>query len=380
VTSKSYAPGQRVTGGQVTGRTTAAGAGMLRVEPAEGQPFTGELQPLNRIATVQPDTVAAVFAPSQPVALRYAGDTLMPSWRPFRAPAQVLAVNVARIPLRATVSSLTTFDDHAVDEVTLRLTVQLAEHNGYAVVLGLIERHGPRFGTYLLEELQARIESAVRGAFRLNNLSVLRRALAAILEERWLPPTFADGALLRRSMSVLEVRWPSSQPSAAPTAQTASDPEPTINQFEVSMDARLRRIWAAQCPAQLAGIAGAKVDGEATVVAATEQRPDPGALQVLREAYAELYDDPSLVLAVTGTRDYADIVRGWLEAVDQRHVTLLGVDVVRSRDALRIHLGSALARAAFATRGRPSATGSEAEALRRLLPHRQVEFEALAER
>lgn len=359
---------------------TTAESGMLRVEPASEQPFTGELRALNRIATVQPDTVAAVISPSKPVLLRYPGDTLMPSWRPFRPPLQVLPVNTAVIPLRATVTSLTTFDEQAVDEVSLRLSVQLVERDGFAVVLDLLDRHGPRFGAQLLADLQAQIESAVRGAFRLNNLSVLRRALAAILEERWLPPTFAGEALVRRAMSVAEVRWPSGGSGPLPAARPPSVPESTITQFELSMDARLRRVWATRSPVQLAGIAGAQIDGTATVVAACEQPPGAHEIEQLREAFSELYDDASLVLAVTGTRDYADIVRGWLEQVDHRPVVLLGVDVVRSRDTLRIHLSSALARAGAATRGRPSGTGSEAEALRRLLPHRRVEFEALAEK
>lgn len=380
MTSKSYAPRLDATGREATGHGTAAGSGVLRVEPALDQPFTDELRPLNRIGTVQPDTVAAVLSPSKAVVLRYPGDTLMPSWRPFRPPLQVMAVNTQRIPLRATVSTLTTFDDHAVDEVTLRLSVQLAEEGGFAAVLDLIEQHGPGFGNHLMEELQAKLESAVRGAFRLNNVSVLRRSLAAILDQRWVPPTFADGALVRRGMSVADVRWPVSLNGALPDSAPPSAPEPTINQFEVSLDARLRRVWANRCPVQIAGIAGAQVEGLATVIAACEQVPGAAEIEALRAEFAELYDDPSLVLAVTGIRDYADVVRGWLEAVDQRHVALLGVDVVRSRDTLRIHLSSALARPATATRGRPSATGSEAEALRRLLPHRHVEFEALAER
>ena len=157
-------------------------------------------------------------------------------------------MSTVRIPLRAVVSSLTTFDEHAVDEVTLRVSVQLAEHDGFAVVLDLIEKHGPRFGAYLMDDLQAKIESAVRGAFRLNTLSVLRRALAGILEERWLPPTFADGALVRRGMSVAEVRWPPPAHSAVGSQPAPTAPEPTINQFELSMDARLRRLWIARCP------------------------------------------------------------------------------------------------------------------------------------
>ena len=376
MTSKTHTPGRGVTGRDAASITIGAGSAFLRVDPASDQPFTGELRPLSRIGTVQPDTVVALMHPGKAVELRYPGDTLMPGWRLFRPPVQVLPVSTVRVPLRAVVSSLTTFDEHAVDEVTLRVSVQLADNDGFAVVLDLIEKHGHRFGTYLMDDLQAKIESAVRGAFRLNTLSVLRRALSGILEERWLPPTFADGALVRRSMSVAEVRWPVSGLGAVGVQPIPTAAEPTINQFELSMDARLRRLWVAHCPVQLAGIAGAQIDGAATVVAACEQELGAPDFERLRDAFADLYADPGLVLVVTGVRDYADVVRGWLGQVDDRHVRLLGVDVVRRSDTLRIHLGSALARPGEADRGRPSTYGSEAEALRRLLPHRRIEFEA----
>jgi hypothetical protein len=375
VTIKSFAPAREGSDHSPTG-----GSGALHVEPAVDQPFTGELRPLNRIGTVQPETVAVLISPSKPLELRYPGDTLMPGWRPFRPPLQVLPVSTAKIPLRAVVTSLTTFDDHPIDEVTLRVTVQLAERGGFAVVLELFEQHGPALGAYLMEQLQTKIESSVRGAFRLNNLSVLRRRLAGILEERWLPPSFAGGALVRCGLSIAEVRWPSITDGFSPATTRASAPEPTINQFELSMDARLRRLWLSQCPVAVAGIAGAQVDGSATVVAACETAPDAYERERLRQGFADLFDDPTLVLAVTGAQDYADIVRGWLDQVDHRNVTLLGVDVVRSSDTLRIHLSRPLDVGQTTVRGRPGPTGSETEALRRLLPHRRVEIDALVGR
>ncbi len=379
MSSKSYAPSRDVSGGALAGGTSA-GPAMLQVERASDQPFTGQLRPLNRVGTVQSDTVVVLFAGAKTPELRYPGDTLVPGWRPFRPSVQVLPVSTARIPLRAVVNSLTTFDEYPVDDVTLRVWVQLADAGGFAVVLDLIEEHGPGFGSYLMEQLQTKIESSVRGAFRLNNLSVLRRRLSGILQERWLPPSFAGGALVRCGLSVAEVSWPSASDTAQLASARPSAPEPTVNQFELSVDARLRRIWGRSCPVPLAGIAGAEVDGAATVVAACERPPSAYEVEQLREAFAELYDDPTVVLAVAGTRDYADIVRGWLEQVDHRRVTLLGVDVVRATDTLRIHLNTALTDSPKPGRGRPSTTGSEVEALRRLLPHRQIEFHSLAER
>lgn len=347
-------------------RSAMAAARSFVVESAPDQPFTGTIRQLSRGGIVQPGTVAVLFPPGKPVELRYPGDTLHAGWRPFRAPIDVLPVNTAKIGLNVVVTGLTTFDDHPIDEVALKVVVELAPADGYRVVLDLVEAHGPEFGNHLLTELQTRIETSVQGAFRLNNLSVLRRRLAAILEERWVPTSFADGALIRTGMSVSQVRWPSGSELSVGRPRPAA-PEPTISQFEISMDARLRRLWAARCPVALAGIAGAEVDGAAAVIASCEQPPEPVEVDRLRQVYAELYGDEDLTMVVTGARDYADIVTGWLDAVTEGRVHLLGVDLVRATDTLRIHHSKSLGRT-------PAAA---IEALRRLLPQRRVEFESL---
>lgn len=347
-------------------RTALAAARSFEVEPAPEQPFTGTIRQLSRGGMVQPGTVAVLFPPGKPIELRYPGDTLSAGWRPFRAPIDVLPVSTAKIGLNAVVTGLTTFDDYPVDEVALKVTVQLASADGFRVVLDLVERHGPDFGTYLMGQLQAKIESSVQGAFRLNNLAVLRRKLSAILEERWLPPTFADGALVRSGLSVSEVRWPSGGDMTLGRTRPAA-PEPTISQFELSVDARLRRMWATRCPVALVGIAGAEVDGAATVVASCETPPEPVEVDHLRQACAEVFAVEDLTLVVTGARDYADVVRGWVEQVSGGRIHLIGVDMVRATDTLRIHVSKSLGRIP------PSAV----EALLRLLPQRRVEFENL---
>lgn len=347
-------------------RTALAAARSFEVEAAPEQPFTGTIRQLSRGGMVQPGTVAVLFPPGKPIELRYPGDTLSAGWRPFRAPIDVLPVNTNKIGLHVVVTGLTTFDAYPVDEVKLKVVVQLAPADGFRVVLDLVDRHGPAFGDQLMTELQTRIESSVQGAFRLNNLSVLRRRLGALLEERWLPPTFAEGALVRSDLSVSHVRWPSGSDMATGRARPAA-PEPTISQFELSVDARLRRLWATRCPATLVGVAGAQVDGTAVVVASCEGAPEPVELAHLRQAYAELFDVDEVTLVVTGARDYADVARGWVEQVSAGRIHLIGVDMVRATDTLRIHVSKSLG----------TTPPAAIEALRRLLPQRRVEFENL---
>ena len=347
-------------------RTALAAARSFEVESAPEQPFTGTIRQLSRGGMVQPGTVAVLFPPGKPIELRYPGDTLSAGWRPFRAPIDVLPVSTAKIALHAVVTGLTTFDEYPVDEVALKVTVQLAPADGFRVVLDLVEQHGPTFGTYLMDQLQSKIESSVQGAFRLNNLAVLRRRLASILEERWLPPTFADGALARSGLTVSEVRWPSGSDMTMGRTRPAA-PEPTISQFELTMDARLRRMWATRCPVSLVGIAGAEGDGSATIIAAGEGAPEPVEIEHLRRAYAELFGVEDLTLVVTGARDYADVARGWVEQVSGGRIHLIGVDMVRATDTLRIHVSKSLGRT----------PASAIEALSRLLPQRRVEFENL---
>ena len=347
-------------------RTALAAARSFEVEADPQQPFTGSIRQLSRGGMVQPGTVAVLFPPGKPIELRYPGDTLSAGWRPFRAPIDVLPVSTAKIGLHAQVTGLTTFDDYPVDEVRLKVVVQLAPGDGFRVVIDLVEQYGPTFGSYLVDQLQSKIESSVQGAFRLNNLSVLRRRLADLLQERWVPPTFADGALVRSGMSVSAVRWPSGSDMTLGRARPAA-PEPTISQFELTMDARLRRLWAVRCPALLAGIAGAEVDGTATVVASCEEVPEPVEIEHLQQAYTELFGVEDLTLVVTGARDYADVVRGWLEQVSDGRIHLIGVDMVRASDTLRIHVSKSLGRI----------PASATEALLRLLPQRRIEFENL---
>ena len=225
----------------------------------------------------------------------------------------------------------------------------------------------------------------------MNRLADLRRhTVAAVLEERWVPLAFANGTLVRRGLTVVDVAWPAAAP-VAPAPGPALDrptrpdrtsqprPVPAVaaplnSQLELSLDARLRRVWRSGSMVPLLGIAGAVVGSEATVVAVCGEPPGDYDLPRLQGAFSELYGERTTCLVVSDAEDYESLVSSWLDQVDDDNVNLRAVESLRDGDLLRIALDSPLASPEQAHPGRPSLNGSEVEALRRLLPHRHIEF------
>jgi hypothetical protein len=228
----------------------------------------------------------------------------------------------------------------------------------------------------------------------MNRLADLRRhTVAAVLEERWVPLSFANGTLVRRGLTVVDVAWPAAAaPSAAtppsvaaPGGQPRPDlpsrprPAPSVpaalgTELELSLDARLRRVWRSGSMVPLLGIAGAVVGSEATVVAVCSEPPGDYDLPRLQGAFSELYGERTTCLVVSDAVDYETLVSSWVDQVDDDNVNLRAVESLRDGDLLRITLDSPLASPEQAHPGRPSLNGSEVEALRRLLPHRHIEF------
>ncbi len=358
------------------------------------QPFTGQTRELNRLVRVQPGTVLVVFPPGERPKVRHPGETVLPTWNPFQYASLALPVTTGVVPLTMVVSDLTTLDNQPIEHVTLRVTVQLADAADFAAVADLAAEFGDTFGVYLMQELQSKIESSVRGAFRMNRLADLRRhTVAAVLEERWVPLAFANGTLVRRGLTIVDVAWPApaapapvaAAPAAAldrptrpdrpgQTRPAAAVPAPLSSQLELSLDARLRRVWRSGSMVPLLGIAGAVVAAEATVVAVCSEPPGDYDLPRLQGAFSELYGERTTCLVVSDAVDYESLVSSWLDQVDDDNVNLRAVESLRDGDLLRITLDSPLASPEQAHPGRPSLNGSEVEALRRLLPHRHIEF------
>lgn len=365
------------------------------------QPFTGQTRELNRLVRVQPGTVLVVFPPGERPKVRHPGETVLPTWNPFQYASLALPVTTGVVPVTMVVSDLTTLDNLPIDQVTLKLLVQLADAEDFAAVADLAAEFGDTFGAYLVQQLQSKIESSVRGAFRMNRLADLRRhTVAAVLEERWVPLSFANGTLVRRGLTVVDVAWPAapaSQPlvvapapmparpgqpadrQARPDRPSRPQPAPATPvsagaQLELSLDARLRRVWWSGSMVPLLGIAGAVVGSEATVVAVCSGPPGDFDLPRLQGAFSELYGERTTCLVVSDADDYETLVASWLEQVDDDNVNLRSVESLRDGDLLRITLDCPLATPEQAHPGRPSLNGSEVEALRRLLPHRHIEF------
>ena len=363
------------------------------------QPFTGQTRELNRLVRVQPGTVLVVFPPGERPKVRHPGDTVLPTWNPFQYASLALPVTTGVVPLTMTISDLTTLDHQPIEQVTLKILVQLTDAENFTAVADLAAEFGDTFGAYLMQQLQSNVESSVRGAFRMNRLADLRRhTVAAVLEDRWIPLSFANGTLVRRGLTVIDVAWPQTIASA-PTPTTtpvATDPgaptparmpsQPTQprpatsgsaslgGQLELSLDARLRRVWWSGSMAPLLGIAGAVVGSDATVVAVCSEPPGEHEMARLRGAFTELYGERTTCLVVSEASDYESLVASWLEQVDDDNVVLRNVESLRDGDLLRITLDRPLASPEQAHPGWPSLNGSEVEALRRLLPHRHIEF------
>jgi hypothetical protein len=355
------------------------------------QPFTGQTRELNRLVRVQPGTVLVVFPPGERPKVRHPGETVLPTWNPFQYASLALPVTTGVVPLTMVVSDLTTLDNQPIEHVTLKVTVQLADAADFAAVADLAAEFGDTFGAYLMQELQSKIESSVRGAFRMNRLADLRRhTVAAVLEERWVPLAFANGTLVRRGLTIVDVAWPAAAPVAPtpapaldrptrPDRSSRSQPVPAVaaplnSQLELSLDARLRRGWRSGSMVPLLGIAGAVVASEATVVAVCSEPPGDYDLPRLQGAFSELYGERTTCLVVSDAVDYESLVSSWLDQVDDDNVNLRAVESLRDGDLLRITVDSPLASPEQAHPGRPSLNGSEVEALRRLLPHRHIEF------
>ena len=295
-------------------------------EPVLGMKLTGEPHPLDRMVTVQPNTVAVLFEQDSTPRLKFPGEYLTPGLLPSLRPVRVLAVNTSPVELDVTVDHLVTMDGHDIERCTVRVTVQLSDRDRYVVR----SRPGRRVrdrtrDTTLLERVESDVATGMHAAVKMNRLADLRRqTVQQELAERWLPKTFASGALVRRDFDVREITWPKDGPISVPIPQTKSPrvigrdtdvrspaaPIPSLvskpRAMELTMDARLRRIWRRIAEPELRGIAGAKIANSATVVAVVDREPGAYEGSRLREAFGSYFEDRGLhfVAAV------ADYLRG----------------------------------------------------------------------
>jgi hypothetical protein len=363
-------------------------------EPALGMKLTGDPHPLDRLVSVQPNTVVVVFEQDSAPRLKLPGEYLTPGLLPSLRPVQVLAVNTAPVELDVTVDHLLTLDGHEIERCLVRVTVQLTDRDRYASVAGLAAEYGTELETYLLQRVETEVAMEMHAAVKMNRLADLRRqTVQQVMAERWLPKSFASGALVRRDFAVIEVSWPrdSAIPGAHPTSPKTDQTAPTIKPApaaplatrtpaafvtELTMDAGLRRIWRRYAEPELRAIAGAKLGNSATVVAVVDREPGAYEGSRLREAFGVYLEDRNVHCVAAGADSYEDLVRAWFKQVDGSPGRLVSVRSVDDDSILRIGVDHALRSAEERTRGLSVGTQSDREALRRLVPHERVEFMA----
>jgi hypothetical protein len=357
--------------------------------------LTGEPHPLDRMVTVQPNTVVVLFEQDSVPRLKYPGEYLTPGLLPALRPVQVLAVNTAPVDLDVTVDHLVTMDGHDIEKCTVRVTVQLSDRERYASVASLAAEFGTELEAYLLQRVETDVAMGMHAAVKMNRLTDLRRpTVQQELAERWLPRSFAGGTLIRRDFDVREIIWPKDGPISVPIPQaksakveppfSAGRPAPTpmthtappSAAMELSMDARLRRIWRRHAEPQLRGITGAKMGNSATVIAVVDREPGAYEGSRVREAFGNLYDDRNLHLVAAVADSYEDLVRAWFKQVDGSPGRLLSVRSSEEDSTLLIGVDQALRSAEERARGLSVGSQSDREALRRLVPHERVDFVA----
>ena len=364
---------------------------------ALGHRLASEPQLLDKVVAVRPNSLALLLTADQPPQLKLSGEVLRPSLIPVLRPVRVVVVNTAVTHLDVTVRDLVSLDGYPLDHVKIRLAVQLSDSDRYSTLIDLMTDHAADLDSHLLQSVQREVTTSMQGAVRMNRLADLdTHTLQRVLEDRWLPRGLAGGALVRRAFTVLESVSPQAagsrrpvgpaqvRPQAAPeqpspfsrpprAAALALAPRPRLN---LTMDARLHRVWRNHADQELLGIAGAKESDGATVVAVTSRQPGAYESSRLEEAFKQYYADARVRVVSAVGESYDDVVRAWFSQVDSSRARLISVETIEDGAALR--LGVDQMRLVSESIGHEIVVGRHAdrEALRALLPHERVEFVA----
>lgn len=325
-------------------------------EPCPGQPFCGPLEPLRRLGLVRAGTVVVAWPPHGPPELRQPGELLVPA-RPRQSPIRVMPVTTAPVELLVTATDLLTLDSCPLNEVDVRLKVQLDPANTWAAALSLAVEEEAGLGDSLMAQVLEVVEGTVRAAVRMNREADLRRrTLAAVLADRWLPTAYAGGRLRRLDFSVPRLRW------SAPAATTLA----------LSSDARLRRIWRIHSDEEPLGIVGARVGERVSVVVALAGPPGPYETSRAREDFGRFYGGaaPTVVPVLAGS--YRSIVDSWCAQLDLGPQQVVALEANERAATLTIRFDQPLPSPGPSRPGWEGPEGSQVKALRRLLPFRAV--------
>ena len=360
---------------------------------ALGHRLASEPELLERIVAVRPNTVAVMLTRDQPPQLKLSGELLRPSLVPTLRPIQIVVVSTAVTHLDVTVRDLVSLDGYAIDHIKIRLAVQLSDSDRYATLLDVVADHAADLDDHLLGMVQREVTTSLQSAVRMNRLADLRRqTLQRVLQDRWLPRGLAGGVLVRRDFAVLESPAPTAGPSrpadgeeVRPAANVPAQPSPfsrpplalvtstgARSRLDLTMDARLRRVWRDFLDEEVLGIAGAKESDGATVIVVPSRPLGAYESSRLEEAFKKYYADARVRLVSAVAETYDDVVRAWFSQVDSPRGQLISVQSSNDNATLRIGVRPE----------RPQSEGAEHEvtvgrhayrqALRALLPHQRV--------
>jgi hypothetical protein len=316
--------------------------------------LTGDLHRLDQLVTVRPHTVVVVFEPGASTRLAHPGDYLLPRLRRSAHPTMVLVVNTAPVELDVTVDRLRSFDRFDVGEVTLRLTVRLVDADDDSL-LRVVAGPGADLESYLLGEITSAVSGAARAVVGAYPAASLRDAnFMSRLVSQWLPPNLAGGVLSWSEVAVVGGLGRHS--------------------FTLERDPELAALWDREVGVPLRGIAAAQVATTGTVIAVPTEPLSGERADRAQIAFSRHFRSGAEVLAPPATTCY-ELVQAWFTHVDGSARRLLSVEA-DDLEVLRIHVSRELMAAVDLEVGLAIGSRSQRAALRRLVPHRRLEFVA----
>lgn len=346
----------------------------------DGQPFTGPLTDLDRLARVAVGTVVLVFTGDRTPTLRQPGELLIPRLSPFGRRVATVPVTVRPVSLAVSVDGLGTSDGEVMEHVEIRVRVRFDPAEDHAVVRRLATERGPSFGDSLMQDVLRGVETAVRAAVGLNRSSDLRRqSLAALLNDHWMGPRLASNALLVESLTVASLRWPSptDPDSTEDTVEILTDdPAPArptrASTMLLSDDARLRRRWEQRSDVALRAVSTGRTTGARTAIFVVTFPTD---LDLATRVGDELVTDDGALdaMLVVGGETYAEVVTNWFTALAHDGSHLVRVEVQQDLSRLTVHL--APTRRPGDRQAPFDPHGPAVDALRQLLPFDLLTFE-----
>lgn len=345
-------------------------------KPPLGLRLCGDLERLERWGSVAPKTLVLMFRPDQPVELLPVGRRLSPALLPWRQPVELLVVNTAPTHLDVTVCRLRSSDGVEVDDVVVRVEVQVSADDSYHALIDLVADHGPAIEAHLLERVQHEVTSQIQALVSgVSFVELHGDKFCQLLTARWKPRGFASRSLVRLSFTTGELTGAEQADPVAPPTDT--DPRPverprarleTTPRMELTVDATLRRLWLRHCQTPLAGIATARAGDAATVVAVPTVPPTAWDRTQVEEAFTAHFAGISLHVVLLDGSSYQGLVQSWFRQVEHGELRLVSVQSLDGDTVLRVVIDDDSGDYHSARVG----TAADRDALQGLVPHTSI--------